>query len=96
MVLIAITEPWGAPPPAHPALTCLPFSFPAGLILTSSLLSFPDRQVVDIEEETSTRGSYHTATIFAGVLVVMVVAVAAFALGRRVRAACAQPPSTKM
>ncbi|XP_027384524.1 deleted in malignant brain tumors 1 protein-like isoform X17 [Bos indicus x Bos taurus] len=55
-----------------------------------------DRQVVDIEEETSTRGSYHTATIFAGVLVVMVVAVAAFALGRRVRAACAQPPSTKM
>ncbi|XP_010857494.1 PREDICTED: deleted in malignant brain tumors 1 protein isoform X6 [Bison bison bison] len=55
-----------------------------------------DRQVVDIEEETSTHGSYHTATIFAGVLVVMVVAVAAFALGRRVRAACAQPPSTKM
>ncbi|XP_061259736.1 deleted in malignant brain tumors 1 protein-like isoform X2 [Bos javanicus] len=55
-----------------------------------------DRQVVDIEEETSTHGSYHTAAIFAGVLVVMVVAVAAFALGRRVRAACAQPPSTKM
>uniref|UniRef100_A0A452E6R6 Scavenger receptor cysteine-rich domain-containing protein DMBT1 n=1 Tax=Capra hircus TaxID=9925 RepID=A0A452E6R6_CAPHI len=55
-----------------------------------------DRQVVDTEEETSTHGSYHSATIFAGVLVVMVVAVAAFALGRRVRAARAQPPSTKM
>ncbi|XP_060260795.1 deleted in malignant brain tumors 1 protein isoform X45 [Ovis aries] len=55
-----------------------------------------DRQVVDTEEETSTHGSYHSATIFAGVLVVMVVAVAAFALARRVRAARAQPPSTKM
>ncbi|XP_045020100.1 deleted in malignant brain tumors 1 protein isoform X13 [Bubalus bubalis] len=55
-----------------------------------------DRQVVDIEEETSTHGNYHTAPIFAGVLAVMVVAVAAFTLGRRVRAARAQPPSTKM
>ena len=94
MVLIAITVPWD--PPSHPALTCLPFSFPAGLILTPSLLSFPDQQVVDIEEETSTHGNYHTAPIFAGVLAVMVVAVAAFTLGRRVRAARAQPPSTKM
>ncbi|XP_070326465.1 scavenger receptor cysteine-rich domain-containing protein DMBT1 isoform X21 [Odocoileus virginianus] len=55
-----------------------------------------DRQVVGTEEETSTHGSYHTATVFAGVLVVMVVAVAAFALGRRVLAARAQPPSTRM
>ncbi|XP_068817611.1 deleted in malignant brain tumors 1 protein [Capricornis sumatraensis] len=55
-----------------------------------------DRRVVDTEEETSTHGSYHSATIFAGVLVVMVVAVAALALGRRVWAARAQPPSTKM
>lgn len=88
--------PWDTTPPPHLALTCIPFSIPAGLILTPSLLSFPDRQVVDTEEETSTHGSYHSATIFAGVLVVMVVAVAAFALGRRVRAARAQPPSTKM
>ncbi|XP_055280440.1 deleted in malignant brain tumors 1 protein isoform X2 [Moschus berezovskii] len=55
-----------------------------------------DRQVVDTEEEASAHGSYHPAAIFAGVFVVMVVAVAAFALGRRVRAARAQPPSTKM
>ena len=82
--------------PPHPALTCLPFSFPAGLVLTPSLLSFPDRQVVGTEEETSTHGSYHTATVFAGVLVVMVVAVAAFALGRRVLAARAPPLSTRM
>ncbi|KAM9701780.1 scavenger receptor cysteine-rich domain-containing protein DMBT1 isoform 10-T10 [Dama dama] len=55
-----------------------------------------DRQVVGTEEETSTHGSYHTAAIFAGVLVVMVVAVAAFSLGRRVLVARAQPPSTRM
>ncbi|XP_065775301.1 deleted in malignant brain tumors 1 protein [Muntiacus reevesi] len=55
-----------------------------------------DRQVVGTEEETSTHGSYHTAAVFAGVLVVMVVAVAAFALGRRVLAARAQPLSTRM
>ncbi|KAF4019308.1 hypothetical protein G4228_010725 [Cervus hanglu yarkandensis] len=55
-----------------------------------------DGQVVGTEEETSTHGSYHTAAVFAGVLVVMVVAVAAFALGRGVLAARAQPPSTRM
>ncbi|XP_043331151.1 deleted in malignant brain tumors 1 protein isoform X20 [Cervus canadensis] len=55
-----------------------------------------DGQVVGTEEETSTHGSYHAAAVFAGVLVVMVVAVAAFALGRGVLAARAQPPSTRM
>ncbi|XP_057592915.1 deleted in malignant brain tumors 1 protein-like [Hippopotamus amphibius kiboko] len=41
-----------------------------------------DRPVVDVQEEASTPGSYHSTTILAGVFLVVVLVVAAFTLGR--------------
>ncbi|XP_057592058.1 deleted in malignant brain tumors 1 protein-like [Hippopotamus amphibius kiboko] len=55
-----------------------------------------DRPVVDVQEEASAPGSYHSTTIPAGVFLVVVLVIAAFTLGRCTRAAHGQPPSSRM
>ncbi|XP_059981758.1 deleted in malignant brain tumors 1 protein [Lagenorhynchus albirostris] len=55
-----------------------------------------DRTEVDLEEEASAQGSYHSTTILAGVFLVVLLAVAAFTLGRSTRAAHGQRLSSRM
>ncbi|XP_051048082.1 deleted in malignant brain tumors 1 protein [Phodopus roborovskii] len=55
-----------------------------------------DLAVKDEEKPASTQAVYPTAAIFGGIFLAMVLAVAAFTLGRRTRVARGQPPSTKM
>ncbi|XP_028628405.1 deleted in malignant brain tumors 1 protein-like [Grammomys surdaster] len=55
-----------------------------------------DLAVEDVEKPASSQAVYPTAAIFGGVFLAMVLAVAAFTLGRRTRIARGQPPSTKM
>uniref|UniRef100_A0A8W4FEE8 Scavenger receptor cysteine-rich domain-containing protein DMBT1 n=1 Tax=Sus scrofa TaxID=9823 RepID=A0A8W4FEE8_PIG len=54
-----------------------------------------DQPAVDLEEKASTQGSYDGAAISAGIFLVVVLAVAAFTLGRRGRAADGQPLISK-
>lgn len=55
-----------------------------------------DLAVKDEEKPASAQAVYPTAAIFGGIFLAMVLAVAAFTLGRRTRVARGQPPSTKM
>ncbi|XP_069900044.1 scavenger receptor cysteine-rich domain-containing protein DMBT1 [Globicephala melas] len=55
-----------------------------------------DRTEVNLEEEASAQGSYHSTTILAGVFLVVLLAVAAFTLGRSTRAAHGQRLSSRM
>ncbi|XP_029416580.1 deleted in malignant brain tumors 1 protein [Nannospalax galili] len=55
-----------------------------------------DLAVEDVEKPASSQGVYPSVAIFAGVFVAIVLAVAAFTLGRRTRTAHGQPLSTKM
>ncbi|XP_068404022.1 LOW QUALITY PROTEIN: deleted in malignant brain tumors 1 protein [Eschrichtius robustus] len=55
-----------------------------------------DRPEVDLEEEASAQGSYHSATILAGAFLVVLLAVAAFALGRSTRGVRGLPLSSRM
>ncbi|XP_066880529.1 deleted in malignant brain tumors 1 protein [Kogia breviceps] len=55
-----------------------------------------DHPEVDLEEEASPQGSYHSATILAGVFLVVLLAAAAFILGRSTRAARGQRLSSRM
>eukprot|EP00073_Rattus_norvegicus_P043880 XP_017445957.1 PREDICTED: deleted in malignant brain tumors 1 protein isoform X1 [Rattus norvegicus] len=55
-----------------------------------------DLAVADVEKPASSQEVYPTAAIFGGVFLALVVAVAAFTLGRKTRTARGQPPSTKM
>uniref|UniRef100_A0A4X1SGG7 Scavenger receptor cysteine-rich domain-containing protein DMBT1 n=1 Tax=Sus scrofa TaxID=9823 RepID=A0A4X1SGG7_PIG len=54
-----------------------------------------DQPAVDLEEKASAQGSYDGAAISAGIFLVVVLAVAAFTLGRRGRAADGQPLISK-
>ncbi|XP_076767982.1 scavenger receptor cysteine-rich domain-containing protein DMBT1 isoform X1 [Arvicanthis niloticus] len=55
-----------------------------------------DLAVEDVGKPASSQAVYPTAAVFGGVFLAMVLAVAAFTLGRRTRIARGQPPSTKM
>ncbi|XP_052031055.1 deleted in malignant brain tumors 1 protein [Apodemus sylvaticus] len=55
-----------------------------------------DLAVEDVEKPASSQAAYPTAAIFGGVFLAMVLAVAAFTLGRKTRVARGQSPSTKM
>ncbi|XP_059756730.1 LOW QUALITY PROTEIN: deleted in malignant brain tumors 1 protein [Balaenoptera ricei] len=55
-----------------------------------------DRPEVDLEEEASAQGSSHSATILAGVFLAVLLAVAAFALGRSTRGVRGLPLSSRM
>ncbi|MEJ1273751.1 hypothetical protein NN561_004622 [Cricetulus griseus] len=55
-----------------------------------------DLAVKDEEKPASAQAVYPTAAVFGGIFLAMVVAVAAFTLGRKTRVAHGQPPSTKM
>uniref|UniRef100_A0A1W2Q6H6 Scavenger receptor cysteine-rich domain-containing protein DMBT1 n=1 Tax=Rattus norvegicus TaxID=10116 RepID=A0A1W2Q6H6_RAT len=55
-----------------------------------------DLAVADVEKPANSQEVYPTAAIFGGVFLALVVAVAAFTLGRKTRTARGQPPSTKM
>ncbi|XP_031240807.1 deleted in malignant brain tumors 1 protein [Mastomys coucha] len=55
-----------------------------------------DLAVEDVEKPASSQAAYPTAAIFGGVFLAMVLAVAAFTLGRKTGVAHGQPPSTKM
>lgn len=55
-----------------------------------------DLAVEDVEKPGSSQAAYPTAAIFGGVFLAMVLAVAAFTLGRKTRVARGQSPSTKM
>lgn len=61
-----------------------------------TLLSSPDLPAASVEEQASAQGSYHSAAISAGVFLVVVLAVAAFTLGRSTRATSGQPLSQKV
>ncbi|KAI5945943.1 Deleted in malignant brain tumors 1 protein [Manis javanica] len=55
-----------------------------------------DLPAASVEEQASAQGSYHSAAISAGVFLVVVLAVAAFTLGRSTRATSGQPLSQKV
>ncbi|CAO2583584.1 Deleted in malignant brain tumors 1 protein, partial [Lemmus lemmus] len=55
-----------------------------------------DLAVKDVEKPVNSQAAYPTAAIFGGIFLAMVLAVAAFTLGRKTRVARGQPPSTKM
>ncbi|XP_022424243.1 CUB and zona pellucida-like domain-containing protein 1 isoform X3 [Delphinapterus leucas] len=55
-----------------------------------------DQPEVNLEEEASAQGSYHSTTILAGVFLAVLLAVAAFTLGRSTRAAHGQRLSSRM
>ncbi|GAB1292786.1 Deleted in malignant brain tumors 1 protein [Apodemus speciosus] len=55
-----------------------------------------DLAVEDVEKPASSQAAYPTAAIFGGVFLAMVLAVAAFTLGRKTRVARGQSLSTKM
>ncbi|XP_076982419.1 scavenger receptor cysteine-rich domain-containing protein DMBT1 isoform X3 [Tamandua tetradactyla] len=55
-----------------------------------------DLSVGDVEEQAGSQETYHTATLSAGVFLVVVLLVAAFMLGRRTRAASGRPLSSGM
>ncbi|XP_026637115.1 deleted in malignant brain tumors 1 protein [Microtus ochrogaster] len=55
-----------------------------------------DLAVKDVEKPVNSQAAYPTAAIFGGIFLAVVLAVAAFTLGRKTRGARGQPPSTKM
>ncbi|KAI5175045.1 Deleted In Malignant Brain Tumors 1 Protein [Manis pentadactyla] len=55
-----------------------------------------DLPVAGVEEQAGAQGSYHSAALSAGVFLVVVLAVAAFTLGRSTRATSGQPLSQKV
>ncbi|XP_021022754.1 deleted in malignant brain tumors 1 protein [Mus caroli] len=55
-----------------------------------------DLAVEDVKKPASSQAVYPTAAIFGGAFLAMVLAVAAFTLGRRTHIARGQPPSTKL
>lgn len=75
----------------HPSPCLCLFSF-----YHLTLCSSSDLAVADVEKPANSQEVYPTAAIFGGVFLALVVAVAAFTLGRKTRTARGQPPSTKM
>ncbi|KAM7329439.1 hypothetical protein ACRRTK_011052 [Alexandromys fortis] len=55
-----------------------------------------DLAVKDVEKPVNAQAAYPTPAIFGGIFLAVVLAVAAFTLGRKTRGARGQPPSTKM